>query len=91
MLDKIPDMTKEEAMLRLEYLNREIRKHEIVFLLFIFLGILEIVLTITGIITFGVLSVVIVLGCCLACYGIFKYSEPFELEKYLIEIIFGKD
>ena len=91
MLGKIPDMTKEEAMLRLKYLNREIRKHEIVFLLFIFLGILEIVLTITGIITFGVLSIAIVLGCCFACYGIFKYSEPFELEKYFIEIIFGKD
>jgi uncharacterized membrane protein SpoIIM required for sporulation len=91
MLDKISDMTKEEAMLRLKYLNREIRKQEIVFLLFIFLGILEIVLIIMGIITFGVLSIVIVLGCCFACYGIFKYSEPFELEKYFIEIIFGKD
>jgi hypothetical protein len=27
----------------------------------------------------------------LACYGIYKYSEPFELEKYLIELIYGEN
>lgn len=85
------NMSNEDAQKRLKELNKEIRKHELVFLLFIFLIILEILLTSIGAIPFNILTVIIFLGSVLSCYGIFKYSEPYEMEKYLIEIIFGKD
>jgi hypothetical protein len=52
---------------------------------------MDIVLTIMGFIPFSVISVLTVLGCALACYGIYKYSEPFELEKYFIELIYGEN
>jgi uncharacterized membrane protein HdeD (DUF308 family) len=91
MLENLKEMSQEEAQKRIKELNREIRKHEIVFILFIVLGITNIVLTILGFISFNVISVLMVLGCVLACRGIFKFSESFEVEKYFIELIFGKN
>lgn len=91
MFENLEKMSQEDAHKRLKELNREIRKHEIAFVLFIILGITNIVLTILGFISFNVISVLMVLGCILACCGIFKFSESFELEKYFIELIFGKN
>lgn len=91
MFENLEKMSKEDAQRRLKELNREIRKHEIIFLLFIILGILEIVLTIMGFISFGILPILMVLGSGLACYGIAKYSEPFELEKFFIKLIFEEN
>lgn len=91
MLENVENLNQQEAQQRLKELNREIRKHEITFVLFIVLGITNIVLTILGIIPFGIISILMVLGCGLACRGIFKYSEPFEVEKYFIKLIFGEN
>lgn len=91
MLENLESMSQQEAQERLKKLNREIRKHEIAFLLFIILGITNIVLTIMGFIPFNGISVIMVMGCAFACYGVYKYSEPFELEKYFIELIYGKN
>jgi heme/copper-type cytochrome/quinol oxidase subunit 4 len=84
-------MSQEDAQKRIKELNREIRKHEIAFVLFIILGIFQILLTVMGFISFGVLPIIVILGCGLACHGIFKFSESFEVEKYFIELIFGKN
>jgi len=43
-----------------------------------------------GFIPFNGISVILVIGCAFACYGVYKYSEPFELEKFFIELIYGK-
>ena len=48
------------------------------------------ILTATKVIPFNVVTVIVVVGSILSSYGIYKYSEPYELEKYLIELIFGK-
>jgi len=87
MLENLEKMSKEDAQKRLKELNREIRKHEIAFLAFITIAIVDIVLTIAGFMDFGVLTFLTVIGCSLACYGIFKYSEPYEVEKSLIQLI----
>lgn len=91
MLENLESMSQQEAQERLKKLNREIRKHEIAFLLFIILGITNIVLTTMGFIPFSGISVIMIIGCAFACYGVYKYSEPFELEKYFIELIYGKN
>ena len=91
MFENLEKMSQEDAQRRLKELNREIRKHEIAFVLFIILGITNIVFTIVGLISFNVISVLMVLGCGLACYGIVKYSESFELEKYFIKLIYGEN
>lgn len=91
MLENMEKMSQQEAQQRLKELNREIRKHEIAFVLFIVLGITNIVLTILGFVPFGVISILIVLGCGLACHGVFKYSESFEVERYFIKLIFGEN
>jgi hypothetical protein len=44
-----------------------------------------------GFISFGILPILVFLGCGLVCHNIFKFSEPFELEKFFIELIFGKN
>lgn len=91
MFENFEKMSQQEAQQRLKELNREIRKHEIAFVLFIVLGMANIVLMILGFVSFGVISVLMVLGCGLACRGIFKYSEPFEIERYFIKLIFGNN
>jgi hypothetical protein len=91
MLENMEKMSQQEAQQRLKELNREIRKHEIAFVLFIVMGVASIVLTIMGFIPFNVISVFIVLGCILACHGVFKYSEQFEIERYFIKLIFGEN
>jgi len=87
---EIKDMNQEDAEKRIKELNKEIRKHEVFFLFFIFISVLDIILTATKVIPFNVVTVIVVLGSILSSYGIYKYSEPYELEKYLIELIFGK-
>lgn len=88
MLENLEKMSKEEAQERLKELNREIRKHEVVFILFVLIGITNIILTILGLISFGFLPVLTVIGCALACYGIYRFSETFEIERSLIKLIF---
>jgi len=91
MLENLENMSQQEAQERLKKLNREIRKHEIAFLLFVVLGIADIILTIMGFIPFNGVSIMVILGCIFTCYKIYKYSEPFELEKFFIELIYGKN
>ncbi len=88
-LNDIGDMSKEDAMLRLKYLKREIRKHEIVFIVFLIIGIIEIVLLSIGYVIFGIIPITIIVGSIFMCYKIYKFSEPYEIEKYFIELIFG--
>lgn len=94
ILENIPDfenMNKEDAHKRLKELKREIRKHELMFLLFITIGITNIFLMVLGYIPFETLSIATLAICIASCYGIFKYSEPYEIERYFIELIFGKN
>lgn len=94
MLENLPDfenMTQKDAKKRLKVLNREIKKHELAFLLFVGIGIITIMLIIFKSIPFDTLSIATLAICIGCCYGIFKYSEPYELEKYFIELIFGKE
>lgn len=88
MLENLEKMSKEDAQKRLKELNREIRKHEIAFLAFIAIAIVDIVLTIAGFMDFGVLTFLTVIGCALACYGIYRFSETSEVERSLIKLIF---
>lgn len=91
MLENLENMSSQDAQKRIKELNCEIRKHEITFILFIILGITNIVLNVLGIIPFNSISVLTILGCGLASYGIYKYSEKFEAERYLINLIFGEN
>lgn len=90
-LQDVSGMSKEEAQKRIKELNREIRKHEIAFVLFVVIGITQIVLSIIGLVPIGFVTLLTTLGCGLACIKIYLISEPFELEKYFIELIFGKN
>jgi len=87
MLENLEKMSKDDAQKRLKKLKREILKHEIVFILFILIGVTNLTLMLTGFVSFGFLNIMVILGCALACYGIFKYSEPYEVEKALIQVI----
>lgn len=91
IIPKVENMSEEEARKRLKELNKEIRKHEIIFILFSFIGLLELILTIIGLFNLTILTIIIILGSVFICYKIFKYSEPYEIEKYFIELIFGKN
>lgn len=87
MLENLEKMSKKDAQKRLKELKKEILKHEIVFILFILIGVTNLTLMLTGFVSFGFVSIMVILGCALACYGIFKYSEPYEVEKSLIQLI----
>ena len=88
MIPDFENMSREDAMKRLKQLNREIRKHELAFFVFTAIAITSIFLIASGHMPFGTLSIA-TLAICIACgYGIFKYSEPYEIEKKLIELIF---
>lgn len=89
MLENLEKMSKKEAQERLKELKKEIRKHEIVFMLFILIGVTNLTLMLTGFVLFGILNIMVILGCALACYGIYRYSEPYEVEKALIQVIIG--
>ena len=91
MFENLEKMSQQDAQRRLKELHREIRKHEIAFVLFVVIGIAQIVLMIMGFISFGILPILVFLGCGLVCHNIFKFSESFELEKFFIELIFGKN
>lgn len=94
MLENIPDfenMSKEDAHKRLKELKREIRKYEFMFFLFITITIASIFLMVFGYIPFDTLSIATLAICIASCYGIFKHSEPYEIERYFIELIFGKN
>jgi len=85
------NMSEEKAMKRLKYLNKEIRKHEIVFLIFVCIGILNTVLTFANVFNFSLVTLFVPLYSIYICYKIFKFSEPYEIEKYYIEIIFKEN
>lgn len=88
MLPDFENMSRKEAMERLKELKKEIRKHELVFLIFVAIAITTIILMVLGKIPFETLSIATLAICIACCYGIFKYSEPYEIEKSLIEIIY---
>lgn len=88
MLPDFENMNHKQAMQRLKELKREIRKHELAFFVFVAIAITTIILIATGSIPFETLSIATLAICIACCYGIFKYSEPYELEKYLIELIY---
>lgn len=80
-------LDREQAMQRLKEIKREIRKHELAFFIFVAIAITTIMLIATGSIPFETLSIATLAICIACCYGIFKYSEPYEIEKQLIELI----
>ena len=88
MIPNFENMSREEAMERLKELKKEIRKHELVFLIFVAIAITTIILMVLGKIPFETLSIATLAICIACCYGIFKYSEPYEIEKSLIELIY---
>jgi hypothetical protein len=87
MIPNFENMSREEAMERLKELKKEIRKHELVFLIFVAIAATTIILMVLGKIPFETISIATLAICIACCYGIFKYSEPYEIEKSLIEII----
>jgi len=87
-ISDLENMNQKDAEQRLKELNREIRKHELAFFLFIVIAVATIILIATGTMAFETLSIATLAICIGCCYSIFKYSEPYELEKYLIELIF---
>jgi hypothetical protein len=83
-------LTSEEAQKRIKELNREILKHEILFIIFILIDVLDIVLTTIGFISFNILTVLRLCFGVYVCYKIYKYSEPYEIERFFLKLIFGK-
>ena len=73
IISKIENMSEEEARKRLKELNKEIRKHEIIFILSSFIGLLELILTIIGLLDLTILTIIIILGSVFICYKIFKF------------------
>ena len=88
MISNFENMSRKEAMERLKELKKEIRKHELVFLIFVAIAVTTIILMVLGKIPFETLSIATLAICIACCYGIFKYSEPYEIEKSLIELIY---
>ena len=88
MLPDFENMSRKEAMERLKELKKEIRKHELVFFVFVAIAITTIMLIALGQIPFETISIATLAICIACCYGIFKYSEPYEIEKSLIELIY---
>lgn len=80
-------LNQEQAIQRLKEIKREIRKHEFVFLIFVAIAIITIVLIALGKIPFETITILTLAICIASCYGIFKYSEPYEAKKQLIELI----
>lgn len=83
-------LTSEEAQKRIKKLNSEIRKHEILFILFILIIITDVVLTTVGFISFNILTVLRLCFGVYVCYKIYKYSEPYEIERFFLKLIFGE-
>ena len=88
MSEDFKKLDQEQAMQRLKEIKREIRKHELAFFVFVAIAITTIMLIATGSIPFETLSIATLAICIASCYGIFKYSEPYEIEKSLIELIY---
>lgn len=80
-------LDQEQAMQQLKEIKREIRKHEFVFLIFVAIAVTTIILIVLGKIPFETMSILTLAICIASCYGIFKYSEPYETKKQLIELI----
>ena len=77
----------EQAIQQLKEIKREIRKHEFVFLIFVAIAVTTIILIVLGKIPFETISILTLAICIASCYGIFKYSEPYETKKQLIQLI----
>ena len=88
MREDLQKLNQEQAMERLKEIKREIRKHELAFFVFVAIAITTIILISIGSIPFETLSIATLAICIASCYGIFKYSEPYEIEKSLIELIY---
>jgi len=87
MSEDFQKLNQEQAIQRLKEIKREIRKHEFVFLIFVAIAITNIVLIALGKIPFETITILTLAICIASCYGIFKYSEPYETKKQLIELI----
>jgi len=88
MNEDFKKLDQEQAMQRLKEIKQEIRKHELVFLIFVAIAVTTIILIVLGKIPFETMSILTLAICIACCYGIFKYSEPYEIEKSLIELIY---
>lgn len=87
MSEDFEKLDQEQAKQRLKEIKREIRKHELAFFVFVTIAITTIMLIATGSIPFETLSIATLAICIASCYSIFKYSEPYEAKKQLIELI----
>jgi len=87
MNEDFEKLNQEQAMQQLKEIKREIRKHELVFLIFVAIAVTTIILIVLGKIPFETMSILTLAICIASCYGIFKYSEPYETKKQLIELI----
>ena len=87
MNEDFQKLNQEQAIQRLKEIKREIRKHEFVFLIFVAIAVTTIILIVLGKIPFETMSILTLAICIASCYGIFKYSEPYETKKQLIELI----
>ena len=85
----IENITPDDAQKRIKELNREILKHEILFIIFILIDVLDIVLTTIGFISFNILTVIRLCFGVYVCYKIYKYSESYEIERFFLKLIFG--
>jgi hypothetical protein len=85
----IENITPDGAQKRIKELNREILKHEILFIIFILIDVLDIVLTTIGFISFNILTVIRLCFGVYVCYKIYKYSESYEIERFFLKLIFG--
>ena len=87
MSEDFEKLDQEQAIQQLKEIKREIRKHEFVFLIFVAIAVTTIILIVLGKIPFETMSILTLAICIASCYGIFKYSEPYETKKQLVELI----
>ena len=87
MSEDFENLDQEQLTQRLKEIKREIRKHELVFLIFVAIAITTIILIVLGKIPFETMSILTLAICISSCYGIFRYSEPYEAKKQLIQLI----
>lgn len=90
ILKNLENITPEDAQKRIKELNREIFMHEVLFIIFILIDVVDIILTAVGFISFNILTVLRLCFGAYVCYKIYKYSEPYEIERFFLNLIFGK-
>jgi len=90
VLKNLENMTPAAAQKRIKELNRKIFMHEVLFVIFILIDVVDIVLTAFGFISFSILTILRICFGAYVCYKIYKYSEPYEIERFFLNLIFGK-